>query len=92
MGLLVCLHTTQILSGTHEALLTGMLNNKMLLISEGHNILKDIALVTSLVIALGGCWFAYIQHKYSQEHMKKMMKDLDSLQKAEESLSDLNEK
>ena len=64
----------------------------LFLTSEGHNILKDVALVTSLVIALGGCWFAYIQHKYSQEHMKKMMKDLDSLQKAEESLSDLNEK
>ena len=44
------------------------------------------------MIALGGCWFAYIQHKYSKEHTKKMMKDLDSLQKAEESLSELNEK
>ena len=62
------------------------------IISEGHNILKDIALVTSLIIALGGCWFAYIQHKYSKEHMTKMMKDLESLQKAEESLSNLNEK
>ena len=48
--------------------------------------------MTSLIIALGGCWFAYIQHKYSKEHMTKMMKDLESLQKAEESLSDLNEK
>ena len=83
-------HSTFLLANGYNGYLRFILTFSLL--SEGHNILKDIALVTSLIIALGGCWFAYIQHKYSKEHMTKMMKDLESLQKAEESLSDLNEK
>ena len=62
------------------------------IVSGGHSYLKDLVLVTSLIIATGGCWFAYIQHKYSQSHVKKMMKDLDNLQKAEDSLSELQNK
>ncbi|KAL1432735.1 hypothetical protein MTO96_012947 [Rhipicephalus appendiculatus] len=54
-----------------------------------HNYIKDVLLVLSLVIAIGGCWFAYVQHNYSQRHLKKMMKDMDSLQRAEEQLSEL---
>lgn len=54
-----------------------------------HNYVKDVLLVLSLVIAIGGCWFAYVQHNYSQRHLKKMMKDMDSLQRAEEQLSEL---
>lgn len=54
-----------------------------------HNYVKDVLLVLSLVIAAGGCWFAYVQHNYSQSHLKKMMKDMDSLQRAEEALSEL---
>uniref|UniRef100_T1JCG0 SAM domain-containing protein n=1 Tax=Strigamia maritima TaxID=126957 RepID=T1JCG0_STRMM len=50
---------------------------------------KNVALVTSLIIAIGGCWFAYLQHKYSQQHLKKMMKDMDNLQKAEDALETL---
>ncbi|GIY52544.1 stromal interaction molecule 2 [Caerostris darwini] len=53
------------------------------------NYYKDVFLALSLVIAAGGCWFAYVQHKRSQTHMVKMMKDLDALQKAEDSLLDL---
>uniref|UniRef100_A0A7N8XNH0 Stromal interaction molecule 1a n=1 Tax=Mastacembelus armatus TaxID=205130 RepID=A0A7N8XNH0_9TELE len=54
-----------------------------------HNHLKDFMLVVSIVIGMGGCWFAYIQNRYSKDHMKKMMKDLEGLQKAEQSLHDL---
>ncbi|XP_059819525.1 stromal interaction molecule 1b isoform X2 [Hypanus sabinus] len=57
-----------------------------------HNHLKDFMLVVSIVIGVGGCWFAYIQNRYSKEHMKKMMKDLEGLQKAEQSLHDLQER
>ncbi|XP_073727274.1 stromal interaction molecule 1b isoform X2 [Misgurnus anguillicaudatus] len=57
-----------------------------------HNHLKDLMLVVSIVIAIGGCWFAYIQNKNSREHMSKMMKDLEGLQRAEESLLDLQQK
>jgi stromal interaction molecule 2 len=43
-------------------------------------------------VALGGCVFAYRQNKTSKEQLKKMMGDLDQLQKAEESLLEMNEK
>lgn len=46
----------------------------------------------SIVIGVGGCWFAFIQNRYSKEHMKKMMKDLEGLQSAEQSLHDLQER
>ncbi|KYO18294.1 stromal interaction molecule 1 isoform X2 [Alligator mississippiensis] len=57
-----------------------------------HNHLKDFLLVISIVIGVGGCWFAFIQNRYSKEHMKKMMKDLEGLQSAEQSLHDLQER
>ncbi|KAL4230445.1 Stromal interaction molecule 1 [Mactra antiquata] len=57
-----------------------------------HNILKDIVLVTSIIVALGGCWFAYRQNKMSKDQVKRMMKDLDALQKAEESLQSMSQK
>ncbi|NXL49568.1 STIM1 protein, partial [Podilymbus podiceps] len=57
-----------------------------------HNHLKDFTLVVSIVIGVGGCWFAYIQNRYSKEHMKKMMKDLEGLHRAEQSLHDLQER
>ncbi|XP_023242863.1 stromal interaction molecule homolog isoform X2 [Centruroides sculpturatus] len=53
------------------------------------NYLKDVLLVMCLVIAIGGCWFAYVQHKYSQTHLLKMVKDMECLQNAEESLLEL---
>ncbi|XP_043114807.1 stromal interaction molecule 1a isoform X3 [Puntigrus tetrazona] len=57
-----------------------------------HNHLKDFMLVVSIVIGMGGCWFAYIQNRHSKDHMKKMMKDLESLHRAEQSLHDLQQK
>ncbi|XP_063806915.1 stromal interaction molecule 1 isoform X3 [Pseudophryne corroboree] len=54
-----------------------------------HNHLKDFMLVVSIVIGVGGCWFAFIQNRYSKDHMKKMMKDLEGLHRAEQSLHDL---
>ncbi|XP_077155057.1 stromal interaction molecule 1 isoform X3 [Ranitomeya variabilis] len=57
-----------------------------------HNHLKDFMLVVSIVIGVGGCWFAYIQNRYSKDHMKKMMKDLEGLHRAEQSLHDLQER
>ena len=54
-----------------------------------HNYVKDGVLVFLLVIAIGGIWFAYVQHKNSQSHLKKMLSDMDNLQKAEEQLMSL---
>uniref|UniRef100_A0A6I8NYU1 Stromal interaction molecule 2 n=1 Tax=Ornithorhynchus anatinus TaxID=9258 RepID=A0A6I8NYU1_ORNAN len=57
-----------------------------------HNWMKDFILTVSIVIGVGGCWFAYTQNKTSKEHVAKMMKDLESLQTAEQSLLDLQER
>ncbi|KAM9836360.1 stromal interaction molecule 2 [Aulostomus maculatus] len=54
-----------------------------------HNWMKDFVLMVSIVIGVGGCWFAYVQNKSSKVHISQMMKDLDSLQNAEQSLLDL---
>ncbi|XP_056318256.1 stromal interaction molecule 2 [Danio aesculapii] len=51
--------------------------------------LKDFILMISIIIGVGGCWFAYIQNKSSKVHISQMMKDLESLQHAEESLTEL---
>ncbi|KAG1952005.1 stromal interaction molecule [Pimephales promelas] len=57
-----------------------------------HNHLKDFMLVVSIVIGMGGCWFAFIQNRHSKDHMKKMIIDLESLHRAEQSLHDLQQK
>ncbi|XP_012214485.1 stromal interaction molecule homolog isoform X2 [Linepithema humile] len=54
----------------------------------GHNI-KDLVLVTLLFIALIGCWYVYQQKKSSQKHLHRMMKDMESLHKAELALENL---
>ncbi|XP_053994963.1 stromal interaction molecule homolog isoform X1 [Hylaeus volcanicus] len=54
----------------------------------GHSI-KDLILITLLFGALIGCWYAYQQKKNSQKHLHRMMKDMESLQKAELALEDL---
>ncbi|KAK0146525.1 Stromal interaction molecule 2 [Merluccius polli] len=56
-----------------------------------HNYMKDLLLIVSVVMGIGGCWFAQAQNKVSKIHISKMMKDLDSLQRAELSLLELQE-
>lgn len=56
-----------------------------------HNYTKDLLLIVSVVMGFGGCWFAQAQNKASKIHITKMMKDLESLQRAEQSLTDLQE-
>lgn len=53
---------------------------------------KDWVLALSILMALGGCWFAYAQTRKSRDDMGKLMKDLEGLQRAEQSLLDLQEK
>lgn len=57
-----------------------------------HNWVKDFVLTISIVIGVGGCWFAYTQNKTSKEHIAQMMKDLEGLQTAELSLLELQER
>uniref|UniRef100_A0A8D0AYK5 Stromal interaction molecule 2 n=1 Tax=Sander lucioperca TaxID=283035 RepID=A0A8D0AYK5_SANLU len=56
-----------------------------------HNYMKDLLLIVSVVMGVGGCWFAQAQNKVSKVHISRMMKDLESLQRAEQSLLDLQE-
>uniref|UniRef100_A0A672I3A7 SAM domain-containing protein n=1 Tax=Salarias fasciatus TaxID=181472 RepID=A0A672I3A7_SALFA len=56
-----------------------------------HNYMKDLLLIVSVVMGVGGCWFAQAQNKASKVHIARMMKDLESLQRAEQSLIDLQE-
>ncbi|KAM4584631.1 stromal interaction molecule 2-like [Odontesthes bonariensis] len=56
-----------------------------------HNYMKDLVLIVSVVMGVGGCWFAQVQNKVSKIHITKMIKDLESLQRAEQSLMDLQE-
>ncbi|XP_075050863.1 stromal interaction molecule 2 isoform X2 [Mixophyes fleayi] len=57
-----------------------------------HNWVKDFVLTISIVIGVGGCWFAYTQNKTSKEHIAQMMKDLEGLHNAELSLFELQER
>lgn len=40
-------------------------------------------------MALAGCWFAYAQTRRSREDLEGLLKDLEGLQRAEQSLLDL---
>ncbi|KAM6987002.1 stromal interaction molecule 1-like [Aplochiton taeniatus] len=53
---------------------------------------KDLILVLSVAMALGGCWLAYTQNRNTRDHLTQMMQDLEGLHRAEESLHDLQEK
>lgn len=57
-----------------------------------HNQWKDLVLVMSILMALGGCWFAYTQKRKSHSDLGRLMKDLEGLQRAERSLLELQEK
>ncbi|XP_037620846.1 stromal interaction molecule 2 isoform X1 [Sebastes umbrosus] len=56
-----------------------------------HNYMKDLLLIVSVVMGVGGCWFATVQSKASKVHLARMIKDLESLQRAEQSLIDMQE-
>ncbi|CAG7823613.1 unnamed protein product [Allacma fusca] len=56
---------------------------------EHGNRTKDSILTTLLVLALIVCWFVYSRYKLSQRDLNKMIKDMESLAKAEQALMDL---
>lgn len=65
----------------------------LLCLSAGrHNPWKDLVLGISILMALGGCWFAYVQNRKSKDDLGKLMKDLEGLQRAELSLLEVQEK
>ncbi|XP_037604067.1 stromal interaction molecule 1-like isoform X2 [Sebastes umbrosus] len=57
-----------------------------------HSRWKDLVLGVSILMALGGCWFAYVQTRKSRDDLGRLSKDLEGLQRAEQSLQDLQDK
>ncbi|TRY64378.1 hypothetical protein TCAL_06869 [Tigriopus californicus] len=56
------------------------------------NVMKDVILTSLLVMAVTGLFYAYRQNKKSQQHLQRMMTDMDSLAVAEQTLQELQEK
>ncbi|XP_034136142.1 stromal interaction molecule homolog isoform X1 [Drosophila guanche] len=50
---------------------------------------KDYILVTLLLSAIIGCWYAYQQNKNAKRHLRRMAQDMEGLQKAEQSLQEM---
>ncbi|KAL8594598.1 hypothetical protein ACOMHN_002153 [Nucella lapillus] len=57
-----------------------------------HSYIKDLVLMVSLILAVGGCWFGVAHHRYSQAQVRKMTVDLEALQKAEDALTEMQKK
>merc|ERR1719232_2376825 len=54
--------------------------------------LKDVILTSLLLALLTALFWAYKTKKHSEEHLSKMMKDMESLAKAEQALQDMQNK
>ncbi|CAF4964136.1 unnamed protein product, partial [Rotaria socialis] len=44
--------------------------------------IKDIILISALLVSIGACLYAFIRHRKTQESMSMMLRELESLQKA----------
>jgi prefoldin subunit 5 len=47
-----------------------------------HSYIKDIILISALLVSIGACLYAFIRHRQTQESMNMMLRELESLQKA----------
>ena len=56
---------------------------------ESTNLLKDIIVATLLIALISALTWAYQQKKKSEEQLSRMIKDMDSLTKAEQMLQDM---
>lgn len=56
---------------------------------ETGNRWKDYVMVTLLLSAIIGCWYAYQQNKSAKKHLRRMAQDMEGLQKAEFALQDM---
>jgi hypothetical protein len=50
---------------------------------DTHNLIKDMILMSAVFISFGACLYAFLRHRKTQESMKIMLKELETLQKAE---------
>jgi hypothetical protein len=54
-----------------------------LIVLGTHNFVKDMVLICALLISITACIYAFIRHRKTQESMNIMLKELETLQKAE---------
>ncbi|CAF3645110.1 unnamed protein product [Rotaria sp. Silwood1] len=47
-----------------------------------HSYIKDIILISALLISVAACLYAFIRHRKTQESMNNLLKELETLQKA----------
>ncbi|XP_063412998.1 stromal interaction molecule 1-like isoform X2 [Mytilus trossulus] len=59
---------------------------------DGHNVLKDIALILSTFFVVGVSWFAYSQNKRSKCQLERMLREMENLQRADDELKDVQNK
>ena len=59
---------------------------------DGHNVLKDILLILSTFFVVGMSWFAYSQNKKSKMQLERMFREMENLQKADDTLKDVQTK
>ncbi len=45
--------------------------------------------MTLLLSAIIGCWYAYQQNKNAKRHLRRMAKDMEGLQRAENALTEM---
>lgn len=57
-----------------------------------HNLMKDVILLSALFVSIGGCIYAFIRQRQTQENMNIMLKELETLQQAEGNLIAVTEK
>jgi hypothetical protein len=59
---------------------------------ETHNLMKDMILISALFVSIGGCIYAVLRQRQTQENMNIMLKELETLQQAEGNLLAVTEK
>ena len=81
-----------VISRTHQRKIAVKATDVVLFgIPKKNTWLKDAILFVAFFISLVSCWYLYWQYKYSQRQLKQVMKDLSSLQVAEDSLKSTQE-
>ena len=54
--------------------------------------MKDMILISALSASIGGCIYAFLRQRQTQENMNIMLKELETLQQAEGNLIAVTEK
>lgn len=56
---------------------------------DSSNVVKDVTLITLLIVALVGGWYTYRSNVHSKRHLNKLMEHMEILSSAEKELQEL---